>query len=117
MTLSSMMAIDVSAVFLETEDFAEIVRRHVEGVRKPQNVTALVTWEDAAVISGDGKRDARIRGGLSLASDSSIRMSDRWEINGVIYQTTAVSPPQNGMQSILIEQRKGDLRGSSLGVI
>jgi hypothetical protein len=44
-------------------------------------------------------------------------MSDRWEINGVIYQTTAVSPPQNGMQAILIEQRKGDLRGSSLGVI
>lgn len=117
MTLASMMSEDVSDVFLKTEDFAETLRRHVEGVKKPYTVTALVTWEDAAVTAGDGKREARIRGSLSLAADPSLSMSDRWELNGVTYQATAVSPPQYGMQTVLIEHRKSDLRSSSMGII
>ncbi len=120
-TLSDMIAGDVNAVFLDGDDFAETIRRRVEDGRgnRTSSVVAIVTWEPPISNSGDGKREANLRGSIAVPSglNPPLKMSDRWIIGETTYATLAVHPPQYGMQSVLIEQRAGDLRGGSLGVL
>lgn len=117
MSLRLLAESHVELIALNTDHFAETVRRFAEGVRKPVSLSALVTWETSQVMNTIGKREAKLKALLTVAADDALSVSDRWEIDGRMYATTAVDPAQNGTQTVTIEQRRGDLRGDSLGVI
>ena len=121
MTLKAMIDEHVSTVFLNADEFAETIKRRVEDGRnnRTSSLTAIVTWDLPVSYSGEGKREAKFRGTIAVASglNPPPQMSDRWIIGEMTYATLAVQPPQYGMQNVLIEQRVGDMRGGSLGVI
>jgi hypothetical protein len=121
MTLKAMIEEHVSTVFLNTDDFAETIKRRVEDGRsnRTTSLVAVVTWDPPVSNSGEGKREANLRGTIAVPSglNPPLKMSDRWIIGETTYATLAVHPPQYGMQNVLIEQRVGDMRGGSLGVI
>lgn len=121
MTLASLIVSDVGDVVLNTDDFAETIKRRVEDGRgnRVSDVIAIVTWDPALPNATEGKREAVIKATLLIASGlvPAPKMSDRWEIGGVTYSTTAILPAQYGMQNVMIEQRSGDMRGGSLGVL
>ena len=101
----------------QNEDhFAESVTRKREGHRQSTSVVCLVRW-DGPEIRDTETRDAKIKGYIELATDSTLAMSDLWTVNGHTYCTKAISEPEYGMQTVSIEARQPDLRSSSLGRI
>lgn len=103
MTLATQIDTDVSAVFLQTDDFAERVIHYPNG-REDQavRVTALVTWTPEQQEFSRGRANLR-RGELLLDSTGlTVTVKDGWRIDSWRYDTESVSTDQYGAVTVKI---------------
>ena len=109
MSLKLLAESHVESLVLNDDHFAEAVERIRESEPLPVVVTALVTWAVPEDRSDKGK-EARLTSTLTVATDSTLKMSDRWKIGENYYATLSVSEPQDGVQTVTIARIQGDLR-------
>ena len=102
MTLAAQILTDVSAVFLETDDFAETILHYPLGQEdRAVQVTALVTWGQEQEEFSRGRATTR-RGEIFIASGTTISVKDAWRIGNLRYDTESVSTDQYGGQTARI---------------
>ena len=111
-----MIEADVADVMLVTTDFAEVIERYRESESVPVTTTALVTWGGPEDRSDKGK-EARLTSSLTVATDATLRMSDRWKIGENWFSTLSISEAQYGVHTVTIARVQGDLRTSGRRVL
>jgi hypothetical protein len=111
MTLASQIASDVSAVFLDLDDFAVQVRRYVNGNESEQQIlTGVVTWFPTEPTEERG-RGTRRRGEIILSSSATVTVHDAFRIGADLAQVEAVSQKQDGAVVVSITQTIPEMRG------
>lgn len=112
MSLSDMISADVSAVFLNSDDFAVEVRQYVNGESSSQRKhTAIVTWYSTAEMDDRGRATKR-RGELLLSSDAVVTVRDAFRIGDDLVQVEAVDAKQDGALLVRITQTLPETRGA-----
>lgn len=104
MSLATLIAADVSAVILNTDDFAEAVTRYPLGVTASGAATTAVFFEDEPVKSEQGGEEV-IRGGrLFLASSVTVDPRDSWLIRSLVWQCAGVESADTGSKIVRVER-------------
>ena len=117
MALSDLIAADASAVFLNTEDFAETVtHRPLGNDGDDVAVTAIVVW-DKAGENGDGGKGTKLSGRLDVAGSLAVAETDQWVVGGVLYQTLSIGEPQGGLRMVMIQRTKIERRTKARNVL
>lgn len=112
MSLSDMISADVSAVFLDSDDFAVEVRQYVNGESSSQRRhTAIVTWYPTAEMDDRGRATKR-RGELLLSSDAVVTVRDAFRIGDDLVQVEAIDAKQDGALLVRITQTLPETRGA-----
>lgn len=81
-----------------------------------RNVTACVSWRDVSIDASTG-REIRQLGDLTVREGSDITRRDAIEVQGNVYQVTAVSEPANGVEYITVQRFDGEWRRGAKGVL
>ena len=114
MSLSDMIATDVSDVFLQTDDFADTVRRYRNGDLKDGiDFVAVVTVSGADTSEHLG-RGTIVRASFVCAEAADIRATDKVRHNGIDYEVENVSDPEHGMKTVTMQRYGGEFRGAKL---
>ena len=106
------MISDVSDVFLQEDDFADVCRRFKIGDQTDgENFTGIVTVMPADPTDAYGK--GKIQRATLVCADS-IRFKEKNAVrhNGIRYEVDGVSDPEHGMQTISLVYYKGEERGA-----
>lgn len=118
MTLKTEMAADVSAVFLDTDEFASSVTHRPLGVSADDvAVTAIVEldFEDGSGLAGasgephetqDGERDVRYAA-IEISTSVSHDYRDQWVISSEVWHAVRVLSRDDDMQRILLRRWEG----------
>jgi hypothetical protein len=112
MTLASQIASDVSAIFLELDDFAVQMRRYVGGDSANQVVfTGIITWQ-ATTYEEDRGRGTRRRGEILVADSVDVAVTDSILIGTDLAQVEAVGQSQDGAKTVYVVQTLPLTRGA-----
>ena len=115
MTLHTLMASDVTAVFLQVDDFAEQIVRYIGGVEaQASTITGIVTWKDAERSDSDRGRATVRRGEVMFSSSTTVDMSDALKIGGIRCEIETVGPVQDGAFMVGIIRRDAQTRGAAI---
>jgi hypothetical protein len=112
MTLSSMISADVADVFLNTDDFADTVRRYRNGdLKDGADFVAVVTISGADTSEHVG-RGTIVRASLVCAESIDIRATDKVRHNGIDYEVENVGDAEHGMRTVSMVRYSGEFRGA-----
>ncbi len=134
MTLAQDIVSDATAVFLDTDDFAETWVMYPKGKIEDKTTVTLVPHLDGLdgtrEVPGDGRvlnlersRSVRLSGILSLPATITITEAPEREVDvfqapgGRVWTVKRVLGEDAGMQDVLVVRREGDLtyRGQRRG--
>ena len=112
MSLHDLMISDVSDVFIQTDDFADVCRRYKNGERTDgANFNGIITPLDADPTDAYGK--GKIQRATLVCSESiKFKEKDAISHNGFRYEVDGVSDPEHGMQTISLVRYVGEERGA-----
>lgn len=117
MTFKSLINSHASSVYLNLDHFAEEVTQYPGGSGASVTVTALVDRPDPSVREQRGQ-ETRNNPMLHVNTSVSVSKSDRWEIDGVIYETIKVGLADKGLVSIELTHVDKETQGdASPGVL
>lgn len=105
MSLAGLIADDVSAVLLNTSDFAESVTRYPAGVTGSAATVTGVFFEDEPDQSLDGGESVLRRAALHISSDQTVDIRDSWLIRSELWQTAGVESANLGSRIIRLSRR------------
>ena len=112
MSLHDMISADVSAVFLNSDDFAVEVRQLVGGdVSTQKRLTGIVTWYATTEMDDRGRATKR-RGELLLSSSVAVTVRDAFRIGDDLAQVEAVDQRQDGAVIVRLTQTIPETRGA-----
>jgi hypothetical protein len=111
MSLSDMIATDVSDVFLRTDDFAATVHRYKNGERiNGGDFTGIVTITQAEPTDQFGKGKLQ-HATLVCASTVELKKGDALRHDGIRYEVESITDPEHGMVTVQMIRDQGELRG------
>lgn len=114
MSLHDLMLADVGDVFLQTDDFADTVRRYRNGDLKDGiDFVAIVTISDANISEHLG-RGTTVRASMVCAEAADVRATDKVRHNGIDYEVENVSDAEHGMKTVTMQRYQGEFRGQKL---
>ncbi len=105
MSLSGLIADDVSAVLLNVSDFAESVTRYPAGVTASGAAVTAVFFEDEPDQSLDGGESVLRRGALHISSDQTVDIRDSWLVRSELWQTAGVESASLGSRILRLSRR------------
>ena len=112
MALKDIIATHVSTVFLNTEHFADTVRRYRNGDLKDGiDFVAVVSVSDANISEHLG-RGTTVRASMVCAEAADVRATDKVRHNGIDYEVETVSNAEHGMKTVTMQQYSGEFRGA-----
>lgn len=110
MSLASLMAADVSDVFLNTSEHAETITHIPYGVSDVE-VTAVV--ERLEPIPRDGFTIAQAK--VYIASSVCVGKRDAFFFNDRRYDVVRFEEPEAGLRVVYVERRDGEWKGAETG--
>ena len=113
MTLSDDMKTHVDTVFLNVDDFAETVTRHIAGNNADtETFPGVITWVTTQEEYSRGR--ANMRTGEMMVSDSvTVTVKDALVIDGYETQIVAVGPVQDGAYMVTVKQYLPESKGAA----
>ena len=111
-----MISSDVSSVFFNTDDFAEIVLRYVGG--DDSNVAtipaAVVFWNEPQLREESG-RDVMQTGVVTMPTTQTITTADALSIGGVRCEIERIETVgTHGMRSVYVKRKIADIKGRKM---
>jgi hypothetical protein len=114
MSLRDLLRTDISEVFLDTEEFADTVRRYRDG-----DLTNGVDFAGIVSVLGSDTsehigRGTIFRASLMCSASADIRVKDRLRHNGFDYEIETVSDPEHGCKTASMIRYASEFRGAKL---
>lgn len=106
MSLRDLIAADVTAVFLNVNDFGEIVKRWPAG-KSGAETSVTAVWEpdeDGSRIADTDMEQTAYSGWLWLSEDTPVHKDDVWVIGGEQYATQANGDISDGMRRVTVKR-------------
>lgn len=111
MSLNNLMASDVADVFLQVDDFAEVILRYVGGERdRHEDVTGIVTWSPTVVTDTRGRGFTR-RCELFLNDSVTVAASDAFKIGQRRCEVEAIDEAQDGARVVHLVHYESETKG------
>lgn len=117
MSLASLIAADVSDVFLDTDEHAASVTRYPAGdTTSPATVTAIWCEDELATDSKTRGRDIVRMGSLRVDDAQATDPKDRWLIDSETWETIAVGK-EEGMKKLRLQRVEPESRNTGPTVL
>lgn len=111
MSLNDLMASDVADVFLQVDDFAEVILRYAGGERdRFEQVTGIVTWSPTVVTDTRGRGYTR-RCELFLNDSVTVAASDAFKIGQRRCEVEAIDEAQDGARVVHLVHYESETKG------
>ena len=111
MSLQTLISEHVSSVFLNTDHFAESIKRYIgDSKTSVQTLTGIVNFEKPQQ-NYDRGTETHIRGEVIFSEDVTVTTSDTLLIGGFEYAVENVNPASDGMFTAFIVRRVPQVKG------
>lgn len=105
MTLYDLITADVSAVILNTDDFAESVTQ-IRSDGTNTTITAIPHYEEPKVVVRDGGSKTVHSAQLDVPDSATLDLSDRWTFGGHTWECVAIGDSDAGLVPVMVERRE-----------
>jgi len=110
-SLQTLISEHVSSVFLNTDHFAESIKRYIgDSKTSVQTLTGIVNFEKPQQ-NYDRGTETHIRGEVIFSEDVTVTTSDTLLIGGFEYAVENVNPASDGMFTAFIVRRVPQVKG------